>query len=228
MRRAYHFKNRIKRFTNPRKTKHKGHEIILKYKSVISSQLQQNDIIIEIGSDREAGSTKILAELAKKNQAQFITVDVDEETSQRAETIVKRIDPSFQAINDYGEVFLSNFSKPVKLIYLDAFDLPGNWHTPEILENYKRRKIELNLENCYKMHYDAAKAIAGKIPKGGFVCFDDVNPVDKEGNLLFQRVGPKHMEWSGKGKTAIPYLLENGFEIIYNIRACVLMRKVDK
>ena len=222
----YLIKKKIQRFANPRKAKHKGHEIILKHKSLISSELGEKDIIIEIGSDREAGSTKILAQMAKTNAALFITVDVDEATSRRAETIVKEIDPFFEAVNDYGEKFLADFSKPVKLIYLDAFDLPGDWHSEEVLENYNEREIDLTLENCYKMHYDSAKAIAANIPEGGFFCFDDVNPVDQKGNLLFIRVDRSHMEWSGKGKTAIPFLLENGFEVIDNIRACVLLRKV--
>lgn len=221
----YHFKNKIKRLTNPRKAKHKGHELILKHRSFIFSELNEQDIIIEIGSDREAGSTKVLAQLAKNNAVQFITVDVDKQTTQRAEKIIHEIDPSFQAINDFGEKFLSSFDKPVKLIYLDAFDLPGDWHSPEVIDNYNQRNTELTLENCYKMHLDCVKKIHSRMPVGSFICFDDVNPVDPDGNILFKKVSGSHMQWSGKGKTAIPFLLENGFQVIDNIRASILLRK---
>jgi hypothetical protein len=224
---VYKIKRRIQRFTNPRRAKHKGHEIILKYKSLISSELAAQDVIIEIGSDREAGSTLHLAKLAKENAARFITVDVDSQTTMRAETIIKEIDQAHKAVNDYGEVFLASFNEPVKLVYLDAFDLPGDWHSEEVRENYSSRNIELTLENCYKMHLECARAIIDNVPAGGFVCFDDVNPVDAQDNMIFRRVGKRHMEWSGKGKTAIPFLLKNGFEVIDNIRACVLLRRAN-
>jgi hypothetical protein len=218
-------KRRIQRLTNARKAKHKGHELIQKHETLISSMLNAQSIIIEIGSDREAGSTKVLAQLAKNNDAHFITVDVDEQATERAQSIIDKIDPSFQAINDYGEKYLAGFNKPVQLIYLDAFDLPGDWHSPEVIDSYHHRKTELTLENCHKMHLDCVREIHTNMPAGSFVCFDDVNPVGPSGNMLFEKVSSSHMLWSGKGKTAIPFLVENGFHIIDNIRASVLLRK---
>lgn len=206
--------------------KHKGHELIINHKSLIFNDVINNGCVVEIGSDRNAGSTQKIAKLANKYGLNFITVDIDIRATARAEKILKGINKEYQAVNDYGENFLSTFNSPLWLVYLDAFDIPGIWHTSEVIESYNDRNIKLTLENCHKMHYDCAVSIIRKMPAGGFVCFDDVNPVDDSGNLIFDRVESDYKKWSGKGATAIPLLLENGFELIDNKRACALLKRI--
>ena len=50
------------------------------------------------------------------------------------------------------------------------------------------------------MHLDAVKFLYDKMPPGGLVVFDDV----WNDGL-----------WRGKGETAVPWMLKNGFELIY-------------
>jgi hypothetical protein len=62
------------------------------------------------------------------------------------------------------------------------------------------------------MHLDATKASHKKMVPGGYVCFDDT---------LLTRDG-----WAGKGKDAVPFLLDNGFEVFDNdYNNCVILRK---
>lgn len=206
--------------------KHKGHELIINHRSLIFDDAIDNGSVVEIGSDRNAGSTQKIAKLVNNFELNFVTVDIDIKATARAEKILKRINKDYKAVNDYGENFLSTFNSPLWLVYLDAFDIPGIWHTSEVIESYSDRKIKLTLENCHKMHYDCAVSIIGKMPVGGFVCFDDVNPVDDSGNLIFDRVPANYKKWSGKGATAIPLLIENGFELIDNKRACALLKRI--
>jgi hypothetical protein len=213
----------------PSKKEHKskGHELILKHTSLIFSNINHGEYILEIGSDRDAGSTFYISKLANKYGLNFTTVDIDINATTRSEKILKKINKDFKAVNDYGENFLREFTCPVRLVYLDAFDIPGPWHSDEVIKAYADRNMQMTLENCQKMHYDCAVSISEKMPVGGFVCFDDVNPVDDSGNLIFDKISPDYKKWSGKGATAIPYLIEKGFEIIDNKRACALLKRTS-
>lgn len=207
--------------------KSKGHELIIKHKSLIFNDIQTGEYVIEIGSDRDAGSTYQIAKLADSFVLNFITVDIDKNATSRAGKIIGKINKNFRAVNDFGEKVLSEFTSPIRLVYLDAFDIPGDWHSQEVIESYRDRNLQMTLENCHRMHYDCAVSINAKMPVGGFVCFDDVNPVDDQGKLIFDRVAPDYKKWSGKGATAIPFLIENGFEVTDNRRACALLKRIN-
>jgi hypothetical protein len=205
--------------------KSKGHELIIQHKSEIFNNSKAGEYVIEIGSDRDGGSTCHIAKLAKKYGLNFTTVDIDINATARAGKVIRKINKDFKAVNDFGEKFLSEFIGPIRLVYLDAFDIPGNWHSRKVIESYHDRNLQMTLENCHKMHYDCAASLSEKMIVGGFVCFDDVNPVDDQGKLIFDRVSPDYKKWSGKGATAIPFLIENGFEVIDNRRACALLKR---
>jgi len=206
----------------------KGHELILRHETLIFKDVHPGEYVIEVGSDRNAGSTYHLAKLAENHGLNFITVDIDLDATARSEKILRKINMDFLAVNDFGERFLAEFNGTARLVYLDAFDIPGDWHTSRVHEVYSDRNLQLTLENCHKMHYDCAVAISAGMPAGGFVCFDDVNPVDESGNLIFERVPSGYLKWSGKGATAIPLLIGNGFEVIDNRRACALLKRIRK
>lgn len=187
------------------KSKVHGDELIIFYIDYIKSFLcdYNNLSFVEIGSERGTGSSHRLAKLCKKNGWKFVTVDPDEGVSAGAKEIVKKIDAEFEAIKELGEVYLQNHSgKDIGVCYLDAFDIVTDWpHKQSSVETYKKRNVEITNEAAYKMHYDASVNVCTKIVHGGFVCFDDVW-LDKS-NV-----------WQGKGKTAIPFLLSNGYKIV--------------
>lgn len=185
-----------------------GHDII---KILIESKkIKLNGTIIEIGSERGQGSTELLASFAKSNKCHFITVDVVEETSKKAEKIVKKIKPSFNAACMKGEDFLNIYPRnDICLVYLDAFDI----QYPKKPASFERKKIYedngliLSNENSWKMHLDCVKNCYNKVVDGGFIVFDDT----------WLDVKTKQIE--GKGKTAVPFLLSNGYEKYNMVRA---------
>ena len=220
-------KNSILRAIGDKRAKYKGHELIIQHENEIFGTIQKDSYVVEIGSEREAGSTRIIAELANKHDVTFITVDFNQDTTAAAENIVKSVNKKFEAVNDFGEKFLERFSEELSLVYLDAFDLAGDWHPAKLADSYRKKGVELTNENCYKMHLDCAVALCRKMKKGTYVCFDDVNPVDEEGHLILRKVESHYPYWSGKGKTAIPYMLKNGFKLIDNKRACALLVRIN-
>lgn len=200
------------------KSKVHGDELILIYENYIKkSLLKYQDItFIEIGSERGTGSTFRLSKLCNKNKWKFITIDADEGISKNAENIVKRINNNFEAINDLGEVFLKNYQlNNIGICYLDAFDIVTDWpHKESSVETYRKRNVEITNKAAYQMHLEAAQNCYSKILPGGFICFDDVW-LDKE-NF-----------WQGKGKTAIPFLLSNGFETIAYKNNSLLLQNMN-
>lgn len=169
--------------------------------------------IIEIGSERGTGSTYKLANLCNRYGWHFITVDADEKTAASAKNIVHKINASFEAHHEPGEIFLKNYPEPnIGICYLDAFDIVTNWtHKKETVEAYKKRNIEITNQAAYKMHYDAVINVYQKIVPGGFISFDDVW-LDKTN------------AWQGKGKTAIPFLLEHGFIVLKHRNNSLLLQ----
>lgn len=185
-----------------------GDEMILLNKEYIESFLKNKKDLafIEVGSQRGTGSTYRLSRYANEQKMHFITVDPDENNSKGAGIIAKEVNNNFEAINELGEKYLEKYNaNNIGICYLDAFDLiVESWpHVETTIQSYKKRNAEFTNEAAYKMHLEASVAIVDKVVPGGFICFDDVWKNEKQ-------------EWSGKGKTAIPFLLNNGFvEICY-------------
>ena len=162
-------------------------------------------VMIEVGSTREElhgqGSTAYLAEFFKDRGMHFITIDMDPENTEAAHETLARRDPRFKAINGQGEVFLASYTGPVDFLYLDAFDIDHGQHSAVRQEKYRAHLgAEINDQACWKMHLDAAEAILGKTGPGCVIAFDDTWRDGKGG-------------WLGKGRDAIPLLLENGFAV---------------
>ena len=194
-----------------------GHELIIKNLDKIQKFIT-NGNLIEIGSDRVSGSTKKLADVAHKMCMNFVTVDPDEGAYQRASDILNIYD-GFQAVQGLGEDFLKNFGEQIHLLYLDAFDnVLANWpHKDSTIESYLKRGVELTNENAWKMHLDAVQNSYQKIVVDGFICIDDT---------VYTRRFLGKSEWEGKGKLAVPFLLNNGFKIFKTDRKnCVLLQK---
>jgi hypothetical protein len=191
-----------------------GHYLILENKDRMRETIK-GGLFVEIGSCREAGSTKVLAEMAKKLGMHFITVDPDEGAYKRSKDILSKIDETYEAIQALGEKWLDEFEGELHLIYMDAFDnVLEHWkHKDSTIKTYSDRGIEITNENSWTMHLEASKAALIKVVINGFICFDDT---------ALKRDG-----WYGKGKLAVPYLLDNGYEIVDNdYDNCVLLQRV--
>jgi len=77
------------------------------------------------------------------------------------------------------------------------------------LDSYDYCGDEENIKKCHNHSLNELKAAWNKLKPKCYVLFDDVF----------------NSEWDGKGKLSIPYLLENGFEIVYHIDCQVLLKR---
>lgn len=175
-----------------------GHTLLIKHLKKDPSIEGKN--VIEIGTTREINprqdSSKHLFLLSQEKNFNFITVDMDPENTER----IKSRFPGINAITMKGEDFLKNYEGNIDYIYLDAFDFYHGGHTEKRQQAYKTHlNTSINDTECHQMHLECVQNCYQKVNIGGIIVFDDVLGSN------FNR---------GKGVTAIPFLLENGFELL--------------
>lgn len=196
-----------------------GHSVILNLDICWEYKTFQNGTIVEIGSERGHGSTEILARFAKEHKLHFVTVDILEEVWKNVQKILEPIDETFIAVCSKGEDYLKQFTpNNIVILYLDAFDITvkGNYHQPRV-DEYAKEGLILSNENAWKMHLEACKHGYDKVRTGGFIVFDDT---------WLDKKDPTKSTYHGKGKTAIPFLLDNGYKIYSTLsRVTVLQRR---
>ncbi|WP_370240699.1 hypothetical protein [Pararhodobacter marinus] len=174
--------------------------------------------LVEIGTTREAvpgqGSTKQLASICAGLGLDFVTVDMDPENGRRARQMFRRNGHSFQAVSGKGEDYLAQTDEPLDYVFLDAYDFDHGNHSEWRQSRYSQFLGDrISDAACHQMHLECAQALVEKLAPDGLICFDDT---------WRDEVG----EWTAKGKTAMPYLLAHGFELIEaRNRAALLRRK---
>lgn len=166
----------------------------------------QNGIsVLEIGTTREKWwpqmSTSRLAATCRALDLKMLTVDVDPKGVESVAELRTMYPGVVQAETEFGEKFAADWEGALPpYIYIDAYDFDHPGHSEERQDRYRDLQgSNINDEACWEMHLACARAFAEKCPPGGIVVFDDA---------FFDGA-----EWSGKGKTAVPYMLENGFEL---------------
>jgi len=165
---------------------------------------------VEIGTSRNGddGSTKILSQWAQHRNESLITIDVDPRNCDfvRAMNL-----PGVEILNSTGEDYLRQriFGlRPIKFLYLDNFD--WDWH-PEKTEDFIREQQErytelgmtMNNVNSQSAHLaQMILALPHMAPRCLVVCDD----------TWFNKWWG---HYSGKSGAVVPFLLANGFEILY-------------
>ena len=163
-------------------------------------------VMIEIGTTRELvggqGSTEKLARFCHDRKLHFITVDMDPINTESAREFVQKIDPEFELVAAKGEDYLAGYKEQIDFVFLDAYDFDHGNHSSARQTRYERVLGErINDAACHQMHLDCAISLASKLSRWGIIAFDDV--WFKDGS------------WRGKGTTAMPYLLANGFQVTH-------------
>lgn len=172
-------------------------------------------VLLEIGSTRDnyphMGSTRKLCRLASVYGYHFISVDMDPQITEKNRKSLEKCDMNFglngfkyDCINAKGEDFTSDPSlfiknwdnKKIYFIYLDGFDFSNSedHHSAELKETYRKylNKEITNYESA-KMHLTCVKNLLDQLPFGCLICISN------------------HLE---KGKTAVPYLIDQGWQIL--------------
>jgi hypothetical protein len=199
-----------------------GHEVLLTYLRAHLAERKpsagaDNPVLIEIGSTREniagQGSTRIIADFCRENGIHFITVDMDPHNTSSAAAMFQKLSVDFRAVNAKGEDFLREYSGRMDFVFLDAYDFDHGKHSDFRQSRYEKfLGSRIDEEACHRMHLDCAQSVLAKLAPDGLVCIDDTWL--SEG------------QWQAKGALAMPFLLEQGFELLEaRNRAALLRRK---
>lgn len=182
----------------------------------IQNKTKQPLVLIEIGSTRELtadqGSTKKLAYFCNDRNIHFITVDMDSNNTTNVKLSLRKVNDSFEAFTAKGEDFLASYEGKIDFVFLDAYDFDHGKHSEDRQKAYTEiLGARINDEACHEMHLLCAKSLELKLCSWGIIVFDDV--------------WYKNGQWNGKGTTAVPYLIKQGFEIVQSTNnAVALMR----
>lgn len=194
-----------------------GHSLLVDLLPAIESASPAG-YVIEIGSTREKlsgqGSTVVLAELSARLGLRFVTVDMDPANTEQARQDLSEF-PNAEAVTAKGEDYLATFEGPVVGAYLDAFDIQHGQHSDYRIGRYREfLGTEITNEASASMHLECARALAGRVVAGGIVAVDDT----------WREAGG----FGGKGATAVPYLLSEGFRIVKRTRTAVALRRTPR
>ena len=163
-------------------------------------------VVLEIGSERNEGSTSYLSQLCQHNK-KFYTVDIDKDQYIKA----LQITGGHGAYNLSGEEFLGNIfpllNEKIAFAYLDNFDLlthdGRDWTERKGL--YRSYGLELNNTNARIAHMTQAILVERFAAERCYICFDDTWISDITN------------EYDGKGAWAIRPLEHAGFKIVNEV-----------
>lgn len=198
-----------------------AYDIILDYDHILD-----HNAIVELGANSLGpggdGSTSFFAAyLFNKPTVKFYTVDSDPGTIHTLDRYQKLMPDRFHAWCGDALEMLDQITEPVAFAYLDNFDYipPGcedaDWMLA-MIENYRTRwGIELNNTNSAQAHLAQTKKIVEMAADQCVILFDDTWNV-AEGKTFAGLIQPgtDHQDWYGKGATAVPWLLSQGWSVI--------------
>lgn len=181
----------------------------------INLSVDQNNIVLEIGSERGEGSSLWLYQWAKQHNIEFYSVDVEHGQREREHPEINWIVAS--SGSDWCKNTLPGLGKKIKVLYLDNFDWIWepediSWWIQGQIDSYAQRGVIMNNQNCQEEHRLQLEYCLPYLDEQSVVIMDDT--YYKNGNI-------HHL--TGKCATAIPLLLENGFKLHgteYATRGC--------
>lgn len=163
----------------------------------------ENDLVLEIGSERGEGSSRYLNSWAFVNGIPFISVDVLEDAKKR----FGKYDIDFRVASsgsDWCRDELPKLNKKIKVLYLDNFD--WNWQPDNTfdwikkqIEEYAARGVVMNNDNCQAEHRLQLQRCIPYMHEQSVVIIDDTF------------IDNKTKDWSGKGGTCVQVLLDNNY-----------------
>jgi hypothetical protein len=199
-----------------------AYHIIQNYQSVI-----EGDAIVEIGSARGEGSTDYFIQYAKDHKKHFYTIDVRQDVVDFFQG--KQIQ-NFSAICCETIDFIEQIQGPLCFVYMDSFDyippddsIKHDWMQQMIAE-YKARHPNdpsqwLTNENSARHHLERTISLLPLMSDKSIFLFDDTFvPAHLENVGWFKNSfdpdSNEYHQWFGKGATAVPYLLDKGWNIL--------------
>jgi hypothetical protein len=164
---------------------------------------QDRDMILEIGSDQNEGSTEFFNGLSVNWEIPFYTVDVVIEPQRRLahlDHIIWQVETG----SVWTKKILPTLGKQIKVLYLDNYD----WSNPgpnadTIRTSYAFRNVDWsNLGSQIEHLHQMVNCMPYMADQSLIIC-DDTPLVDHSGT------------YTGKCGAVVPYLLCNGYRIVY-------------
>lgn len=176
-----------------------------KYKHLLKGiQGPHGPCVLEIGSDRFEGSTTFFANICKQRNVPFYSVDCEPQAHERAKS-VEGVHAFLKTGEDFIRDVVPDLGIKFSFVFLDNFDFlikSFKWEWEDHTRNtYKNLGMDLNNENSQKAHLTQAQLIQPYLEPDAIIGFDDT----------WQKPDGT---FDGKGGTAIPWLLRNGYRII--------------
>jgi len=156
--------------------------------------------VLEIGAGNT--SSRLLARVASTLNTSLVSVDPNPRAHKKSADI--------ENVHTTGEEFLAQTDDQFFLVYMDGYDWANHWEYPQVAA-YKG----CTKEESEKSHLEQIKLLLPRLTSPSFVLFDDTgiedpNPLTPE--QIMERVS--EIQFYGKGATAIPLMIQNGFSVI--------------
>ena len=165
---------------------------------------KDTDIILEIGSDKDEGSTEFFNGLSINWGIPFYTVDIVD-TAKNRFTHLDHTNWIVESGSEWTKRSLPLLNKKIKVLYLDNYD----WTNPgpeqeKIKAEYKEKNIDWSnlgsqIEHLHQM-VNCMPYMAGQ----SLIICDDTPLVEHSGT------------YTGKCGAVVPYLLINGYRIVFS------------
>ena len=167
------------------------------------SYRQDTDMILEIGSDQNEGSTEFFNGLSVNWEIPFYTVDVIDEPQHRF-THLDHIIWQVETGSVWTKTVLPTLNKQIKVLYLDNYD----WANPgpnadTIRTSYAFRNVDWSNMGSQVEHLHQMVNCMPYMADQSLVICDDTPLV----------AGSE--TYTGKCGAVVPYLLCNGYKIVY-------------
>jgi hypothetical protein len=173
--------------------------------------IEEDEVILEIGSDRWEGSTAYLAAMAHLYNSHLHTVDVNPDSARRLKRLLTYpLDTCYTFHENTGESLTSMWSvvtggKTIRVLYLDNFD--WDWEVGTngdmITEQkawYLKQGLEMTNINSQVSHLTQAINLTPWFTRKSIIAIDDT--------YLYNGI------FIGKGGAVVPYLMTQGFDVI--------------
>lgn len=174
---------------------------------------QDADMILEIGSDQNEGSTEFFNGLSVNWEIPFYTVDVIDEPQHRF-THLDHIIWQVEEGSSWTKRVLPTLNRKIKVLYLDNYD----WSNPgpnadNIKANYATRNVSWSNMGSQVEHLQQMINCLPYMAEQSLVICDDTPLVEASGT------------YTGKCGAVVPYLISNGYDIVYSGNNGVILKR---
>jgi hypothetical protein len=177
-------------------------------KYIDSLTFADNEVIVEIGSERGEGSTAWFDNIAKERNVDFYSIDV----STYAQQHLQYLQHTNFIVTNSGSTWAHNdlpkLDKKIKVLYLDNYDwlhTTSNHNDNEIamIAAYRLRGVTMSNLNCQQEHLMQMIGCLPYMATNSIIICDDTPFQEHSGVYI------------GKNGAVVPYLLNYGYDVAF-------------